>query len=71
MNTDAPRAITADEITTYHRDGVILLLALFDGGWIELLNKGLTVTVKIPAIAPACGTAIQASDDMQIRPAPK
>jgi ectoine hydroxylase-related dioxygenase (phytanoyl-CoA dioxygenase family) len=49
MNTDAPRAITSDEITTYHRDGVILLPALFDGGWIDLLNQGLTVNCEDPS----------------------
>jgi hypothetical protein len=49
MNTDAPRAITSDEITTYHSDGVILLPALFDDGWIELLNKGLTVNCADPS----------------------
>jgi hypothetical protein len=49
MNMDAPRAITSDEITTYHRDGVVLLPALFDGDWIELLNKGLTVNCEHPS----------------------
>ena len=41
MNTDLPRAITADEITTYQRDGVVFLAGMFDAGWITLLQSGL------------------------------
>ena len=40
MNTDLLRAITPDEVDTYHRDGVLLLPNMFDKDWIELLNKG-------------------------------
>ena len=48
MNYDLPRAITSDEITTYQRDGVVLLPEMFDGDWIELLNKGLLTNCKNP-----------------------
>ena len=41
MNTELLRAITTEEIDTYHRDGVLLLPNMFDKDWIELLNKGL------------------------------
>jgi len=48
MNTDVPRAITADEIATYQRDGVILLPDMFDGDWIELLKQGLATNCDNP-----------------------
>jgi ectoine hydroxylase-related dioxygenase (phytanoyl-CoA dioxygenase family) len=48
MNTDIPRAITADEIETYDRDGVVLLPSMFDADWIELLNQGLEVNCNNP-----------------------
>jgi ectoine hydroxylase-related dioxygenase (phytanoyl-CoA dioxygenase family) len=48
MNTDIPRAITADEIATYHRDGVVLLPEMFDGEWIDLLNQGLLANCNDP-----------------------
>lgn len=41
MNTELPREITHEEIETWRRDGVILLKAMFDDDWIELLKKGL------------------------------
>ena len=39
MNTNLARQITADEVETYHRDGVVLLKGMFDSEWIELLNQ--------------------------------
>ena len=48
MNTELLRAITTEEIDTYHRDGVLLLKGMFDKDWIELLNKGLDVNIKTP-----------------------
>ena len=48
MNSDAPRAITSAEISTYHRDGVVLLPAMFDDGWIDLLKNGLTANCADP-----------------------
>jgi len=48
MNTNLLRTITPEEIDTYHRDGVLLLQNMFDKDWIELLNKGLDVNIKIP-----------------------
>lgn len=42
MNQTLPREITPDEINTYHRDGVVLLKAIFDSDWINLLKQGLT-----------------------------
>jgi len=48
MNTDIPRAITSDEIATYHRDGVVLLPGMFDGEWIDLLKQGLVANCDDP-----------------------
>lgn len=48
MNTDAPRAITPDEIATYHRNGVVLLPGMFDGKWIDLLKQGLLANCDAP-----------------------
>jgi ectoine hydroxylase-related dioxygenase (phytanoyl-CoA dioxygenase family) len=48
MNNDVPRAITADEIATYHRDGVVLLPEMFDADWIELLTIGLDANCERP-----------------------
>lgn len=48
MNTEIPREITADEIETYHRQGVVLLRGMFDGEWIDLLEKGLTSNCADP-----------------------
>ena len=48
MNTELLRAITVEEVETYHRDGVLLLPNMFDKDWIELLNKGLDVNIKTP-----------------------
>ena len=49
MNTDIPRAITSDEVATYHRDGVVLLPGMFEGGWIELLKQGLVANCDYPS----------------------
>jgi ectoine hydroxylase-related dioxygenase (phytanoyl-CoA dioxygenase family) len=48
MNLDPPRTITSDEISTYHRDGVVLLPEMFDGDWIELLKQGLVANCEDP-----------------------
>jgi len=48
MNADIPRAITADEVGSYHRDGVVLLPAMFDEAWIESLKLGLDANCKDP-----------------------
>ena len=48
MNTDISRVITSDEIATYHRDGVVLLPAMFDADWIDLLNRGLLANCDAP-----------------------
>jgi len=48
MNTELLRAITVDEVETYHRDGVLLLPNMFDKDWIELLNKGLDANIEAP-----------------------
>ena len=48
MNTDLLRAITPNEVETYHRDGVLLLQDMFDKDWIELLNKGLDANCEAP-----------------------
>jgi ectoine hydroxylase-related dioxygenase (phytanoyl-CoA dioxygenase family) len=48
LNPDIPRAITSDEIATYHRDGVVLLPGMFDGDWIDLLRRGLAANCDDP-----------------------
>jgi ectoine hydroxylase-related dioxygenase (phytanoyl-CoA dioxygenase family) len=48
MNTDLFRAITLNEVETYHRDGVLLLRGMFDKDWIDLLNKGLDANCESP-----------------------
>ena len=48
MNRDIPRALTSDEIETYHRDGVVLLPAMFDGDWIDVLKQGLAANCDNP-----------------------
>jgi len=48
MNTDIPRSITPDEIATYHLNGVVLLPAMFDEEWIDLLNQGLDANCDDP-----------------------
>jgi len=48
MNTDPPRAITSDEVATYHQDGVVLLPGMFDGDWIDLLKQGLLANCNNP-----------------------
>ncbi len=48
MNTDVPREITSGEISTYHRDGVILIPDMFDADWIALLRKGLDKNCRNP-----------------------
>ncbi len=50
MNTTLPREITADEIATYHSDGVIVLRQLFDADWIELLDRGLIANCDRPTV---------------------
>ncbi len=50
MNIDIPRVITSDEIATYHRDGVVLLPAMFDGDWIDLLKRGLLANCDAPTV---------------------
>lgn len=49
MNRDIPREITANEIDTYHRDGVVFIPAMFDQDWIELLKKGLVTNRANPS----------------------
>jgi hypothetical protein len=48
MNTDPPRAITSDEVATYHQDGVVLLPGMFDGDWVDLLKQGLLANCNDP-----------------------
>lgn len=48
MNKDLPRDISNEEVETYHRDGVVLLKAMFDEQWIELLKVGLIKNSENP-----------------------
>ena len=48
MNSELLRPINTEEIDIYHRDGVVPLRGMFNKDWIELLNKGLDVNIKIP-----------------------
>ncbi len=49
MNTEPARAITAEEIETYHKDGVVLLPKMFDQAWVELLDEGLKANCAMPS----------------------
>ncbi len=42
------RAVTAGEIASYHRDGVVVLRDVFDAEWIELLAAGLDAQITSP-----------------------
>ena len=48
MNSKLPREISATEIDTYHRDGVVLLESIFDSRWIDVLNQGLAKNCDNP-----------------------
>ena len=48
MNTELSRQITNEEVEIFHRDGVILLKAMFDDEWIELLKTGLNQNCQNP-----------------------
>jgi ectoine hydroxylase-related dioxygenase (phytanoyl-CoA dioxygenase family) len=48
MNTELSREITKEEIETFHQDGVILLKAMFDSRWIDLLKRGLNQNLENP-----------------------
>ncbi len=50
MNTDIPRAITPAEISTYQKDGVVLLRDMFDADWIKLLATGLAANCDRPTV---------------------
>jgi len=43
-----PREIDPDKIETFRRDGVVLLPAMFDLAWIDLLREGLERHLKAP-----------------------
>ncbi len=42
MNDTLPYAITPEHVSTYDRDGAILLKGLFSPDWIALLDDGLS-----------------------------
>ena len=48
MTDKLPREITATEVDTYHRDGVVLLKSIFDSRWIDVLTRGLTTNCENP-----------------------
>ena len=48
MNADMLKAITPDQVATYHRDGVVLLPAMFDSEWIGSLKQGLDANCDDP-----------------------
>lgn len=48
MNAEPLRAVTPEEIATYHEDGVVMLSGLFDQEWINLLSKGLDTNCDNP-----------------------
>ncbi len=49
MNDVLPRAIRADEIDAYRRDGIALLKGLFDPAWVELLRDGVEADMAEPS----------------------
>jgi ectoine hydroxylase-related dioxygenase (phytanoyl-CoA dioxygenase family) len=48
LNRELPRPVTADEIATYHQDGVVLLRGMFDDDWVGVLNRGLDAQIAAP-----------------------
>ena len=48
MSPEPPRAITADEIETYRRDGIVVLRGLFDRNWIEHLGPLVDADMAAP-----------------------
>lgn len=48
MNSNAPRKITQQEITTFQQDGVVMLEGLFDQDWVKILDDGLTKNCESP-----------------------
>jgi ectoine hydroxylase-related dioxygenase (phytanoyl-CoA dioxygenase family) len=48
MHSDLLKALSCDDIETYHRDGVVLLEGMFDRDWIELLQQGLSANCANP-----------------------
>ena len=48
MNRTLRRPITASEIETFRRDGVVMLPQMFDQGWIELLKRGFDKNIAAP-----------------------
>ena len=49
MPSPLPRAITAEEIETYQRDGIVCLRGLFDAEWITLLRDSIEADKANPS----------------------
>ena len=48
MNSELPRPITDEEISIFHRDGVVFLEGMFDEDWIASLKQGLITNCEEP-----------------------
>jgi len=49
MPNPLPRAITAEEIETYRRDGIVCLRGLFDADWVTLLRESIEADKANPS----------------------
>ncbi len=48
VDTRSPSEISGQEVAAFRRDGVVMLPAMFDPDWIELLTAGLTAHLEAP-----------------------
>ena len=49
MQSALPRAVTADEIETYRRDGIVCLRGLFDADWVSSLRASIEASKANPS----------------------
>lgn len=49
MSPTPPRPITAEEIETYDRDGIVCLRGMFDAEWVELLRAAIDQDKAAPS----------------------
>ena len=49
MNPNMPRALTADELDAFERDGLGLVKGMFDRDWIERMRGAVDVILDAPS----------------------
>ena len=49
MNPNMPRALTADELDAFERDGIALVKGMFDRDWIERMRGAVDVILDAPS----------------------